>query len=71
MHDDVPNIVSIAPRFDLTSGVTERFGLDIHEILARDKEIRLEQRRDDGKVISWNLTKWVSFVSLGEKKIDL
>lgn len=58
VYDDVPNVINVAGRFDLKRGITERFGNDIAARLARDKQIPLEDTRDDGVPIQWNLTKW-------------
>jgi uncharacterized protein len=58
IYDDVPNVVNVAGRFDLKRGITERFGADIFVRIAQDKQIPMEQSRDDGTKISWTLTKW-------------
>jgi hypothetical protein len=54
----VASIVNIAGRFDLKRGLTERFGNDILARLTNEKQIQLQDTRDDGVVIDWTLTKW-------------
>jgi Serine aminopeptidase, S33 len=58
VYDDVPNVVNVAGRFDLKRGLTERFGNDVLARLNNEKQIVLEDTRDDGIVIEWTLTKW-------------
>ena len=57
-HDDIPNVVNVAGRFDMCTGVKERFGEDIIERLASEKQIAMTNQRDDGSKLEWNLTKW-------------
>ena len=57
-HDDIPNVVTVAGRFDMCTGVKERFGEDIIERLASEKQIAMTNQRDDGSKLEWNLTKW-------------
>lgn len=57
-HDDIPNVVNVAGRFDMCTGVKERFGENIIERLASEKQIAMTIKRDDGKKIEWMLTKW-------------
>jgi uncharacterized protein len=57
-YDDVPNVVNIAGRFDMTRGIRERFGNDIVDRVARDKAVTLTSTRDDGVKFEWTLTKW-------------
>ena len=57
-HDDIPNVVNVAGRFDMCRGVKERFGEDIIERLASEKQIPMKGKRDDGTKIEWKLTKW-------------
>ena len=59
LYDDVPSVVSVAARFDMKAGLKERFAESVLDSVAREKEIELEQKRDDGTLIKWTLTKWV------------
>jgi hypothetical protein len=58
MYDDVPNVVNIAGRFDMRAGISERFGADFFDNIASEKQMHMEQNRDDGVPIEWTLTKW-------------
>jgi hypothetical protein len=57
-YDDIPNVVAVAGRFDMCTGIKERFGEDIMERLAKEKQIPMTNKRDDGTKIQWTLTKW-------------
>jgi uncharacterized protein len=58
IHDDVANVVNVAGRFNLQRGITDRFGTDIFERIAADKQVTMKQSRDDGFLFEWTLTKW-------------
>ena len=57
IYDDVP-VINIAGRFDLKRGISERFGADIFLRIAQEKQLAMEQARDDGVIVAWTLTKW-------------
>lgn len=57
-HDDIPNVVNVAGRFDMCTGIKERFGENIIERLASEKQIAVTNEKDDGSKIEWTLTKW-------------
>jgi uncharacterized protein len=57
-YDDIPSVVAVAGRFDMGAGIKERFGEDILERVAQEKQIEMTSKRDDCSKIQWTLTKW-------------
>eukprot|EP00803_Ostreobium_quekettii_P000717 evm.model.scf_4145.1 EVM.evm.TU.scf_4145.1 scf_4145:4128-8431(-) len=56
--DDIPSVVNISGRFDLKSGVTERFGPDIFDRLEACNELEMVRKNEDGEFqFKWILTK--------------
>lgn len=58
-YDDVPLVINIAGRFDLTQGVTMRYGEDIFERLKTEGSIEMPRRHLDGSTTTYRLTQEV------------
>ncbi|CAD7695713.1 unnamed protein product [Ostreobium quekettii] len=60
-HDDVPLVVNIAGRFEMTRGIAERFGADIFQKLEKHGKVEMTQRlrpeEGGGGQFKWTLTK--------------
>jgi alpha/beta superfamily hydrolase len=55
--DDVPLIVNVCGRFDLTRGIVERYGEETIEKLQKLGQVEMEVRTDGGSKVKFMLTK--------------
>lgn len=56
-YHDVPFIINVAGRFDLTEGITQRFGADILQRLEREGSINMPAVDSNGRRFTFALTK--------------
>jgi hypothetical protein len=64
LHGDIPLVINVAGRFDLTEGIEQRFGAEIFTRVLHDQPVMLPAQRDDGKTWTWQLTAEVRCVVL-------
>lgn len=56
LHLPAQQVVNLAGRLDMSSGIKERFGADVFERLAAQGRLLQQGRKPDGKVFQWELT---------------
>jgi len=57
IYDDVPLVVNLASRFDMTRGVRQRFGDEILKKVEEEGKVEVPRVTPEGKVATYTLTK--------------